>query len=120
MPFKFTAPDGQSVIDRALVAWKGQGKLSVAVLLDEDNSGNAAASMFELAIAAGGTTAMAKAERAELWYFLGDAVVVTEAAMEPKRTVSGRRHDGCSGGPRARGRRCAGRGRMRWWSSCRA
>jgi quercetin dioxygenase-like cupin family protein len=71
LPFKFRAPDGQSTIDRALVAWNGQGKVSVAVLLDENNSGNDAASMFEVAIAAGGTTGMRWAQRAELWYFLG-------------------------------------------------
>jgi quercetin dioxygenase-like cupin family protein len=75
LPFKFKAPDGQSVIDRKLVEWKGQGKLSLAVLLDEANTGNGAASMFELAIAEGGTTGWRKAERAELWYFLGDARV---------------------------------------------
>lgn len=75
LPFKFDAPDGQSVIDRELVEWRGQGKLSVAVLLDESNSGNAGASMFELAIAAGGTTGWRRAERAELWYFLGSAQV---------------------------------------------
>lgn len=73
LPFQFTAPAGQSVIDRKLVEWKGQGKLSVAVLLDQANTGNAAASMFELAIADGGSTGWRKAERAELWYFLGDA-----------------------------------------------
>ncbi len=71
LPFKFRAPDGQNTIDRALVAWNGQGKVSVAVLLDENNSGNDAASMFELAVAAGGTTGMRWADRAELWYFLG-------------------------------------------------
>jgi quercetin dioxygenase-like cupin family protein len=75
LPFKFDAPHGQSVIDRNLVEWKGQGKLSVAVLLDENNTGNPAASMFELAIASGGSTGWRKAERAELWYFLGDARV---------------------------------------------
>lgn len=75
LPFKFTAPGGQSVIDRNLVEWKGQGKLSVAVLLDQANTGNAAASMFELAIASGGSTGWRKTERAELWYFLGDARV---------------------------------------------
>ena len=69
LPFKFRAPDGQSTIDRALVAWHGQGKVSVAVLLDENNSGNDAASMFELAIAAGGATGLRRADRAELWYF---------------------------------------------------
>ena len=34
VPFKFRAPNGQNTIDRALVPWNGQGKLSVAVLLD--------------------------------------------------------------------------------------
>ena len=34
LPFRFRAPDGQSVIDRKLVAWSGQGKVSVAVLLE--------------------------------------------------------------------------------------
>ena len=75
LPFKFRAPDGQSTIDRALVPWNGQGsgaaRVSVAVLLDENNSGNDAASMFELAIAAGGTTGLRRTDRAELWYFLG-------------------------------------------------
>jgi quercetin dioxygenase-like cupin family protein len=75
LPFKFTAPDSQSVIDRQLVEWHGQDKTSVAVLLDENNSGNGMASMFELAIQAGASTGMRKADRAELWYFLGPAKV---------------------------------------------
>lgn len=58
LPFRFRAPDGQNTIDRALVAWNGQGKVSVAVLLDENNTGSDAASMFELAIAGGGTTGL--------------------------------------------------------------
>ena len=70
LPFRFLAPDGQNTIDRALVAWNGQAKVSVAVLVDEANTGNAAASMFELAIAAGATTGLRVTERAELWYFL--------------------------------------------------
>lgn len=70
LPFRFRAPDGQSVIDRRLVPWQKQGPVAVAVLLDESNSGNGAASMFELAIAAGGATGPRIAERAELWYFL--------------------------------------------------
>jgi len=44
-------------------------------LLDENNTGNAGASMFELAIQAGGTTGPRKTERAELWYFLGNAKI---------------------------------------------
>ncbi|TMQ07205.1 MAG: cupin domain-containing protein [Deltaproteobacteria bacterium] len=77
LPFRFRAPDGQNTIDRALVAWNGQGNVSVAVLLDENNTGSDAASMFELAIAAGGTTGLRSAGRAELWYFLGAGQVVS-------------------------------------------
>jgi quercetin dioxygenase-like cupin family protein len=78
LPFKFRAPaNGQNVIDRALVPWKGQDKLSLAVLLDENNSGNGAASMFELAIAKDGATGARRAERTELWYFLGSAQVTS-------------------------------------------
>ncbi|HET6582932.1 MAG TPA: cupin domain-containing protein [Nannocystaceae bacterium] len=88
LPFSFDAPGGQSVIDRNLVAWNGQGKLSVAVLLDAANTGNSAASMFELAIATGGTTGWRKAERAELWYFLGDARVSNpDTVKDPTRNV---------------------------------
>ncbi len=70
LPFKFRAPDGQSVIDRQLVEWHGQQGTSVAVLLDENNTGNGDASLFELAIDANSTTGWRKAERFELWYFL--------------------------------------------------
>jgi quercetin dioxygenase-like cupin family protein len=88
LPFRFRAPDGQSTIDRALVAWNGQGKVSVAVLLDENNTGNDAASMFELAIAAGGTTGLRWADRAELWYFLG-AGEVRPARGAPHAVAAG-------------------------------
>lgn len=77
LPFAFRAPDGQSVIDRQHVTWRGQDKVRVAVLLDENNTGNGAASMFEVAIAAGGSTGWRKAEKPELWYFLGPARVTS-------------------------------------------
>jgi len=77
LPFKFKAPDGQSVIDRRLVETKTQDKVSVAVLLDESNTGNAAAAMFEIGIAANAATGWRKTERAELWYFLTPANVNT-------------------------------------------
>jgi len=79
LPFQFRAPDGQNTIDRALVAWRGQGPVSVAVLLDENNSASDAASMFELAVAAGGATGLRRADRAELWYFVGAAEVRSPA-----------------------------------------
>jgi quercetin dioxygenase-like cupin family protein len=75
LPFKFTAPDGQSVIDRALVPFAGQGAVSVATVLDENNTGNGALSMFEIKIRDGGTTEERTADRAELWYFLSPATV---------------------------------------------
>jgi putative monooxygenase len=88
LPFSFQAPAGQSVIDRNHVEWKGQDKLSLAVLLDSANTGNAAASMFELAIATGGSTGWRKTERAELWYFLGDARVSNpDAGKDATRNV---------------------------------
>lgn len=75
LPFKFSAPDGQSVIDRRLVPFAGQGAVSVAVLLDENNTGNAAVSMFAVKIAANATTGPRTADRAELWYFQSPAQV---------------------------------------------
>jgi quercetin dioxygenase-like cupin family protein len=84
LPFKFSAPDGQAVIDRRLVPFAGQGKTSIAVLLDENNTGNANASMFEIAIAAGGTTGLRHTDRAELWYFLGPAEVSSVALAKTK------------------------------------
>jgi quercetin dioxygenase-like cupin family protein len=75
LPFRFRAPDGQNTIDRALVAWNGQGqghhRVAVAVVMDESNTGSAAASLVEIAVAAGGATGLRRADRAELWYFLG-------------------------------------------------
>jgi quercetin dioxygenase-like cupin family protein len=83
LPFRFRAPDGQNTIDRALVPWHGQGAVSVAVLLDEHNSGNPAASMVELAVAAGGSTGLRVAERTELWYFLAAGQVTWGGAAHP-------------------------------------
>ncbi|MBX3161296.1 MAG: cupin domain-containing protein [Deltaproteobacteria bacterium] len=82
LPFAFRAPGGQNVIDRRLVPWVGQGKVSVATLLDENNTGNGAASLVEVALAAGGSTGMRYAERAELWYFLGPATVRSGATSK--------------------------------------
>ncbi|MBV8757782.1 MAG: cupin domain-containing protein [Deltaproteobacteria bacterium] len=75
LPFKFSAPDGQSVIDRRLVPFAGQGAVSVAVLLDENNTGNSAVSMLAIKIAGNGTTGARTADRAELWYFQSPAQV---------------------------------------------
>ncbi len=81
LPFQITAPDGQSVIDRAGVSWVGQSKLAIAVLLDQANSNNKALSMFEIALEAGASTGLRKTERAELWYFLGPATISGTAVV---------------------------------------
>lgn len=75
LPFKFKAPDGQNTIDRRLVTWNGQGKVSVAVLIDFNNTARANASILEVALQTGGGTGMRIPERAELWYFLNPATV---------------------------------------------
>jgi quercetin dioxygenase-like cupin family protein len=73
LPFKFRAPDGQSVIDRRLVATHVQGPSSVAVYLDENNTGNGDASMFGVKLTA--ATGPRTTDRAELWYFLAPGTV---------------------------------------------
>ncbi len=89
LPFKFRAPDGQSVIDRKLCPWAGQGKVSVSVLLDSANTGNDDASMFEIAVAAGGSTGMRTAQRGELWYFLGPATIGAVGAQGKRPVAAG-------------------------------
>jgi putative monooxygenase len=81
LPFSFKRVSGQSVIDRQLVEAHGQTNIAISVLLDEANTGNAAASMFEINLAEGASTDWRKADRAEIWYFLTDAVV----ANSPKQ-----------------------------------
>jgi quercetin dioxygenase-like cupin family protein len=76
LPFSFRAPDGQSVIDRQLVEAHAQGNISVAVLLDEANTGNGAASMFELHAPV--PTGVRKADRDELWFFLTPGSIGTD------------------------------------------
>lgn len=79
LPFAFHAPDGQSVIDRRLVPEKAQGKIAVSVLLDENTTGNPAASM--LGVTLGASTGLRAADRDQLWYITGnDAVVGTDTA----------------------------------------
>lgn len=90
LPFELRAPmDGQNVIDRGLVPWNGQGKVSVAVLLDDANTGNDALSLFELAIQAGGSTGMRSVERAEVWYFLGPASIVAVGTQGAQKVGAG-------------------------------
>lgn len=91
LPFRFRAPDGQSVIDRRLVEWHGQQNIAIAVLLDENNTGNSAASLLEVAIEPRATTGMRVADRAELWYFHGEAEIKSRsvAGMKTMRAAPG-------------------------------
>jgi quercetin dioxygenase-like cupin family protein len=88
VPFAFHAPQGQSVIDRRFVPFAGQSSVSVAVLLDDNNTGNAQASMFEIAIAKGGTTGMRSAPRAEVWW-LRDPAELSSVALQPVKLAAG-------------------------------
>jgi quercetin dioxygenase-like cupin family protein len=90
LPFKFRAPaDGQNVLDRGLVQWAGQGKIAIATLIDENNTGNEAASMFELALEAGASTGFRSPDRDELWYFLGPATVGAPSKPGTKTVAAG-------------------------------
>jgi putative monooxygenase len=62
LPFSFKAPKGQNLIDRRFVPEIESG---ARVILDAKNSGNGAASIFELVQPAGATTTASA--RAELW-----------------------------------------------------
>lgn len=81
LPFQFHAPDGQSVIDRRLVPEKTQGKIGVSVLLDENTTGNPAASM--LGVTLGASTGLRTAERDQLWYITGNDAVVGKDTAAP-------------------------------------
>jgi quercetin dioxygenase-like cupin family protein len=96
LPFKFTAPDGQSVIDRRLVEAHAQGGVAVSVLLDENNTGNPNASMLEVAIQAGASTSNRWTDRAEVWYFLAPAHV-TLGLDEHAALTAPQEHDVAAG-----------------------
>ena len=89
LPFQFRAPDGQSVIDRRLVPAHAQGKLAVAVVLDQANTGNAGAALFDVTLAAGGTTGLRWADRDELWYFASEGALIAGAADVPRPVAAG-------------------------------
>lgn len=81
IPFAFTAPHGQNVIDRQLLPVVTNG---ARVLLDSRNTGNAAASMFEVVVGEG--VATTASERTEVWIDLAtlDAVYLPpKAARAP-------------------------------------
>jgi quercetin dioxygenase-like cupin family protein len=78
LPFEFTAPHGQNLIDRRFVP---EVETGARVIVDARNTGNGALSVFELVAGAGeGTTASA---RAELWVDLA----TLEATYLPPRAA---------------------------------
>lgn len=91
LPFAFRAPSGQSVIDRRFVPAIGQGSVAVATLLDERNTANSAASMFEVTVAASASTGLRVASRTEAWFFLGSGEVgaVLDARGQAQRVNGG-------------------------------
>jgi len=65
LPFEFSAPNGQNLIDRKLVPEHDKG---ARVLIDARNTGNGAASVFELVTpVTDGLLAPTASERAEIW-----------------------------------------------------
>jgi mannose-6-phosphate isomerase-like protein (cupin superfamily) len=83
MPFAFRAPDGQSVVDRRLVPEHAQGKIAVSVLLDENTTGNPAASMLGVTIGAGASTGMRTADRDQIWYLTANDASVSGKPAAP-------------------------------------
>lgn len=85
LPFEFSAPHGQNVIDRALVPAVDDG---ARVLLDARNTGNAAASMFELAVTA--KPAETASDRAEVWIALDTLDATYQPPRSPRAPAPGR------------------------------
>jgi mannose-6-phosphate isomerase-like protein (cupin superfamily) len=90
LPFGFDAPDGQFTVDRRLVPVKGQRGVGVAVLLDEKNSNNPAATLLELTFKADAALPLARATRHEVWYVVtGDGTVAGAHAKTPTALSAG-------------------------------
>jgi quercetin dioxygenase-like cupin family protein len=90
LPFGFDAPDGQFTIDRRLVPVNGQRGVGVAVLLDEKNTNNPAATLLELTFKPDAALPLAKAERHEVWYVVtGDGTVAGPTAKTATAVATG-------------------------------
>ncbi len=88
LPFAFTAPPMQNVIDRRLVPHRAQAGVDVAVLLDELNTANPAFSLLEVAVASGARSGPRQLERIEVWHFLTPATVAWVGAT-PRPVAAG-------------------------------
>jgi mannose-6-phosphate isomerase-like protein (cupin superfamily) len=80
LPFSFSAPHGQNVIDRALIPEVESG---ARVLLDAKNSGSGALSMFELTVPAGTKLAATSSSRMEIWMYLDEPGADSVPAAKP-------------------------------------
>lgn len=83
LPFRFTAPAMQNLIDRRMVAHHGQAGLDVAVLLDAKNSGNPAVGLLDVRAAASRGVGPRRPDRDELWIMTAPATVVIGKARTP-------------------------------------
>lgn len=79
LPFHFSAPAMQNVIDRRFVPRKGQGGVSIGVLLDETSTGNPGVSLLELSADGGARLPAREVERPETWLITGGAATVKTA-----------------------------------------
>ena len=85
LPFAFTAPHGQYVIDRALVPFVPTASgATIAVLIDKQNTGTSAASVIEERVAKGARGEDGAASADELWVFLSDAEI---SDRDPTKTT---------------------------------
>lgn len=76
LPFRFTAPAMQNLIDRRLVAHHAQAGLDVAVLVDEKNTGNPAIAILDVRAEPTRAIGPRIVDRTELWRFTSAASVV--------------------------------------------
>lgn len=87
LPFRFSAPDMQNLIDRRLVAHHAQAGLDVAVLLDEKNSGNRALALLDVRAEPTRAIGPRRTEATELWRFTSPALVTV--GKTPTRIAAG-------------------------------
>jgi quercetin dioxygenase-like cupin family protein len=83
LPFRFTAPTMQNLIDRRMVAHHAQAGLDVAVLLDAKNSGNPAVGLIDVRAEATRGVGPRRPDRDELWVLTAPATVVIGKVRTP-------------------------------------
>lgn len=83
LPFRFTAPTMQNLIDRRMVAHHGQAGQDVAVLLDLRNTGNPAVALLDVRAEASRGVGPRRPDRDELWRLTSAAIVVIGTTRIP-------------------------------------